>query len=499
MLFNSIEYLLFFTVVFFVFWFLLRDNVKLQNIFLLAANYFFYGWWDWRFLTLIIFISALNYFTAIQIGKYDPVLEKQKRKLFLIYSLVINLGLLAVFKYFNFFAQSAADLVNTFGLRADALTLNIILPIGISFYTFQTMSYTLDVYGTKIKPTRDIISFFAYVSFFPLILAGPIERAGNLLTQFIKKREFNYDEATDGMRQILWGLFKKVVIADRAAIYVDAVFSNVEQHSGITFVVATLFFAFQIYCDFSGYSDIAIGSARLLGFRLMTNFNIPYFSKDIAEFWKRWHISLSTWLRDYLYLPIAYSLTRKLTNKKYFAIRSDKLIYFLSTTVTFLICGFWHGANWTFVFWGFIHGSFLVLSLVTKKIRKNISNYFFSNRFFSIQKAWKLVITFIMISFSWIFFRSNSMSDAVTILKKIFTLSGSLYIPQDDDIIVPFYALIGIIILIAAEIKIEFYAGKFPLMHNKNIIIRYAAYSFIIIAIMLMGVFDGGQFIYFQF
>ena len=372
MLFNSIEYLLFFTVVFFVFWFLLRDNVKLQNIFLLAANYFFYGWWDWRFLTLIIFISALNYFTAIQIGKYDPVLEKQKRKLFLIYSLVINLGLLAVFKYFNFFAQSAADLVNTFGLRADALTLNIILPIGISFYTFQTMSYTLDVYGTKIKPTRDIISFFAYVSFFPLILAGPIERAGNLLTQFIKKREFNYDEATDGMRQILWGLFKKVVIADNCAVLVNEIFNKYESQPASVLIMGAIYFAFQIYGDFSGYSDIAIGSAKLLGFKLMTNFKTPYFSRDMMEFWRRWHISLSTWFRDYLFLPTAYSLTRKLSRKKYFGIRTDKIVFIIAAMVTFLVCGFWHGANWTFIVWGGLIGIYFIPLILTNQNRKNM-------------------------------------------------------------------------------------------------------------------------------
>ena len=304
MQFNSIEYAIFLSVVFFVFWFLLYKNEKFQNIFLLIANYIFYGWWNWKFLTIIIFISTVNYFCGLQIGKIDPEKPGIKRKLFLILSLVSNLGLLGIFKYFNFFAQSFAELLNIVGFRSDPIILNIILPIGISFYTFQSLSYIIDIYRTKFEPTKDMVSFFAYASFFPVLLAGPIERAENLLTQFLKKREFNYDKVTDGIRQILWGLFKKIVIADRVAILVNQVYNHVDNYQGLPLILATYFFAFQIYCDFSGYTDIAIGSAKLLGFNLMPNFRTPYFSKNIAEFWRRWHISLSTWLRDYLFIPL---------------------------------------------------------------------------------------------------------------------------------------------------------------------------------------------------
>lgn len=488
MQFNSLEFLVFFIVVFFVFWFLLLDNLKLQNIFLLITNYVFYSWWDWRFLFLIVFISSVNYFASIRISNIDPDTPGRKRKFFLLFALITNLGLLGIFKYFNFFAQSAADLLNTIGFNADALTLHIILPIGISFYTFQTMSYTLDVYNTKIEATKDVVPFFAYASFFPLLLAGPIERAGNLLIQFFKKREFKYNAATDGMRQILWGLFKKLVVADRAAIYVDVVFNNVEQHSGITFIVATLFFAFQIYCDFSGYSDIAIGSARLLGFNLTTNFRTPYFSRDIIEFWRRWHISLSSWLRDYLFIP----LNLQLRNFK----NGGAII---SVLTTFLICGLWHGANWTFIIWGLLHGLFIISSVATKRVREKISNKIFNKKYSFLKAIGQITFTFSLVTFSWIFFRSNLVSDAIKILGKIFSLSGSLYIPQDDDIIVPFYALIGILILLLVESRFEFFKDRYSLMTNKNIIIRYAAYSFLILLIVLMGVFDGGQFIYFQF
>ncbi|MEA2042355.1 MAG: MBOAT family O-acyltransferase, partial [Bacteroidota bacterium] len=298
MLFNSFEFAIFLPIVFLIYWFLLNKNLKLQNSFLILASYFFYGWWDWRFLLLIIFSSSIDFLAGLGMAKYK---ENNKRKLLLVLSILVNLGFLGFFKYFNFFAESFADAFTLMGKPIEVSRLKIILPVGISFYTFQTLSYTIDVYRRKLEPTRDALSFFAFVSFFPQLVAGPIERAKNLLPQFYKKRTFDYTKAADGMRQILLGLFKKIVIADNAATFANEIFNNYGDYSGSTLLLGGVFFAFQIYGDFSGYSDIAIGTARLFGFNLMQNFAYPYFSRDIAEFWRRWHISLSTWFRDYLY------------------------------------------------------------------------------------------------------------------------------------------------------------------------------------------------------
>ncbi len=485
MQFNSLQYAFFLIIVFFVFWFLLRNNLRLQNIFLLAASYIFYSWWDWRFLTLIIFLSSVNYIVGILLGKYDPDTEERKRKFILLLVIFINLGLLGIFKYFNFFAESAVELFNAVGFKADKVTLNVILPIGISFYTFQTLGYTIDIYRTKYKPTKDIIAFFSFVSFFPLLLAGPIERGDTLLPQFFKKKEFEYNQAVNGMRQILWGLFKKLVVADRVAIYVDAVYNNIEHHSGITFIVATLFYAFQIYCDFSGYSDIAIGSARLLGFNLTTNFRNPYFSRNVAEFWRRWHISLSNWLRDYLFIPL---------NVQFRNLRIWGGI--IAVLITFLLCGLWHGANWTFIIWGGIQGLYLAFNITISKFRnKQLS----ANNFTFVKDGGKILLTFILVSFSWIFFRANTVTDAFHIVNKIINISGPLFIPQGDDVVTPIYAIIAITILVVSEFKFEFFSGKYSFMNNSNIIIRYSAYLFLLFLIILTGVLGGSQFIYFQF
>jgi D-alanyl-lipoteichoic acid acyltransferase DltB (MBOAT superfamily) len=464
----------------------------------LVANYFFYSWWDWRFLSLIIFISAVNYFCSIQIGKIDPDSPGIRRKLFLAISILINIGLLGIFKYFNFFAESASLLLNTIGFKADAITLNIILPIGISFYTFQTMSYTLDVYNTKIEPTKNIIAFFAYISFFPLVLAGPIERAGNLLTQFLKKREFNYDEATDGLRQILWGLFKKVVIADRLAILVNQVYNNAGNYEGVPLLLATYFFAFQIYCDFSGYSDIAIGSAKLLGFRLMTNFRTPYFSKDITEFWRRWHISLSTWLRDYLFIPLNLQL-RYLRN----------FGALLAVMITFLICGLWHGANWTYIIWGAIHAFYLVFAVITLNIANKVYNFLRLKKGTTIRKFVDVFLTFHLVLFAWIFFRANSLNDAVYIITHIFPLNLSEFISMLSSTGATQTALgltkRGITLALISIGIMEFVhlmgrnKKNSTFLKNKPIVIRWAIYYALIIAIISFGEFNMKEFIYFQF
>ncbi len=353
MLFNSIEFAIFLPIVFILYWFVTNKNLKLQNILLVLASYVFYGWWDWRFLSLIVFSSFVDYSVGVALSKTTLV---RKRKALLWTSILINLGFLGFFKYFNFFAESFADAFTLFGRHMETSRLEILLPVGISFYTFQTLSYSIDVYKRKLEPTKDVVAFFAFVSFFPQLVAGPIERATNLLPQFYKKRHFVYARAVDGMRQILWGLFKKMVIADNCAEYANQIFNNYEDYSGSTLFLGALFFTFQIYGDFSGYSDIAIGTSRLFGFNLMQNFAFPYFSRDIAEFWRRWHISLSTWFRDYLYIPLGGS-------------RGGTWMKVRNTFIIFIVSGFWHGANWTFIIWGFLNALYFLPLLIMKKNR----------------------------------------------------------------------------------------------------------------------------------
>lgn len=356
MLFNSLDFAIFLPIFFFLYWFVTNKNLQLQNFLIVVASYIFYGWWDWRFLFLIFFSSITDYI----IGKGLQVIEKEKyRKVLLWISIVTNIGFLGFFKYYNFFVNSFVTAFSFWGKSISVNSLDIILPVGISFYTFQTLSYTIDVYKRKLEPAKDIISFLAFVSFFPQLVAGPIERATNLLPQFYKKRVFEYDKAVDGMRQMLWGLFKKVVIADNCAEYANTIFNNYTDFSGSTLVLGAIFFTFQIYCDFSGYSDMAIGMSRLFGFNLMKNFAFPYFSRDIAEFWRRWHISLSTWFRDYLYIPLGGSkgsLSKIVRN----------------TFIIFLVSGFWHGANWTFIIWGFLNALYFLPLLLIKRNRKNL-------------------------------------------------------------------------------------------------------------------------------
>lgn len=337
MLFNSLEFFIFLPTIFCLYWFVFQKNLGVQNLLLLISSYVFYGWWDWRFLSLILLSTFIDYFIGLKIHEGS---DKKLNKLYLCVSILFNLGLLGFFKYFNFFIDSWIDFIGALGYEQKSTwSLNVILPIGISFYTFQTMSYSLDIYFRKLKPTRDFISFAAFVSFFPQLVAGPIERASNLLPQFYEKRIFNNNQATDGMRQILWGFFKKVVIADNCAIFSNIIFNSSSDLSGSALLIGSFFFAFQIYGDFSGYSDIAIGTSKLFGFELMANFKFPYFSRDIGEFWRRWHISLSTWFRDYLYISLGGS-----KGGKWLSIRNIFII--------FIISGFWHGANWTFIFWG---------------------------------------------------------------------------------------------------------------------------------------------------
>lgn len=407
MLFNSFEFAIFLPLVFIVYWFLINKKLSLQNLFLVAASYFFYGWWDWRFLSLIIISSTVDYVIGLQIYKCDRIV---KRKLLLSISIFVNLGFLGFFKYYNFFLDNIVDLYSVFGLTFNLQTLKIILPVGISFYTFQTLSYTIDIYNKRHKPTKDIIAFFAFVSFFPQLVAGPIERARNLLPQFTRARQFNYKFASEGLKLVAWGLFKKVVIADSCAKSVEYIFSNYSSLPGSTLMIGAVYFAFQIYCDFSGYSDIARGVARLFGFDLMQNFSFPYFSRNIAEFWKRWHVSLSTWFRDYVYIPLGGN-------------RCSQFRYSLNIMITFLLSGLWHGANWTFICWGALHGVYLLIYQFIKKPHDYQISDLSSSFLASVRSFACIGATFFLTTFAWIFFRAENIDIAMAYIGRMMSLS----------------------------------------------------------------------------
>lgn len=402
MIFNSIEFLFFLPVVFAFYW-MMRKRMQLQNAFIVVASYFFYGWWDWRFLLLIAFTSSCSYASGLLIEKLrnradlsDRQIQK-KTKGITTANIVINLLILGVFKYYNFFIESFVVLFPA--LDADQLLLNIILPVGISFYTFQALSYSIDIYRSKMKPTHNAIAFFAYVSFFPQLVAGPIERATNLLPQFEKCRTFDYCTAIDGLRQMLWGFFKKMVIADRCAVFVDTIWNEYSTQSASTLLLAAALFTFQIYGDFSGYSDIAIGTAKLFGIRLKRNFNVPYFSRDIAEFWRRWHISLTTWFRDYLYIPLGGS-------------RVSKVKIVRNTFIIFLVSGLWHGANWTFIVWGAYH-ALLFLPLILLGKNRRYTNTVAEGRLLpTLHEFLQMLLTFVLAIIGWIIFRAENLHQA---------------------------------------------------------------------------------------
>ena len=405
MLFNSIDFAIFLPIVFILYWFVTNKNLKLQNLLIVVASYVFYGWWDWRFLSLIVFSTVVDYTVGRQLRTEENQL---KRKILLWTSILVNLGFLGFFKYYNFFLDNFITAFSFFGQEIQGNSLNIILPVGISFYTFQTLSYTIDVYKRKLEPTKDFIAFSAFVSFFPQLVAGPIERATNLLPQFYAKRTFNYSKATDGLRQILWGLFKKIVIADNCAIIADSVFANYLDVSASTLLLGAILFAFQIYGDFSGYSDIAIGTAKLFGFDIMRNFAFPYFSRDIAEFWRRWHISLSTWFRDYLYIPLGGS-------------HGGTLMKVRNIFIIFIVSGFWHGANWTFIIWGALNAIYFLPLLLTKNNRNNLEIVAQEKLFPSIKEFFQILITFGLTVLAWIFFRAESVTDALRYLHRLFS------------------------------------------------------------------------------
>lgn len=486
MLFNSIDFAVFLPIVFLLYWFVFNRNLKVQNTFLLVASYVFYGWWDWRFLSLIILSSLVDYLIS---RRLDIVEKIKSRKLLLGLSLAVNLGLLCFFKYFNFFTDNFVAAFSLFGGSFQADRLDIVLPVGISFYTFQTLSYTIDVYRRQLKPTNDIVQFFAYVSFFPQLVAGPIERARNLLPQFNVSRKFQYHEGVDGLRQILWGLFKKVVIADQCAILVNQVFSDYTTYSGATLLLAAIFFSFQIYCDFSGYSDIAIGTAKLFGFKLMQNFKFPYFSRDVAEFWRRWHISLSTWFRDYLYIPLGGSKKGKAK-----AIRN--------TFIIFLVSGFWHGANWTFIAWGLIHATLFLPLLLTNRNRHHTNEISQGRAFASFKDIGKIILTFGLVTLAWVFFRAENISIAIDYLNQMFLRNlmihpGQLILFLNELISQEVFYFLFLLLGFEWLNRAKHHGLDFEISTNFKLA-RWAVYSLLIISITwFTGA--GEQFIYFQF
>ena len=477
MLFNSLGFALFLPVVFLIYW-LLRRSLRWQNFFVLAASYFFYGCWDWRFLVLIAFTSAISYISGLMIAR----LPRGHARWMMWGNVVVNLLILGVFKYYDFFVQSFADLF--LGGCSDGLLLHLVLPVGISFYTFQALSYTIDVYRMTVQPTRDVVAFFAYVSFFPQLVAGPIERASSLLPQFTATRRFNYALAVDGLRQMLWGFFKKMVVADTCALYVDRVFADYQQYTGSTLLLAAILFSIQIYGDFSGYSDIAIGCAKLFGIRLRRNFNVPYFSRDIAEFWRRWHISLTSWFRDYVYIPLGGSRVGR-----------GRIVF--NTFVIFLLSGLWHGANWTFVAWGAYHAFLFMPLILLGRNRRHLDTVAEGRLLPSWFEAVEMLITFILAAIGWVIFRSESISDAISYLYAIFA-QGLFAAPL--SVAVPKYGilLIALPLLLVVEWLNRDKEHSFARQPRRRWM-RWVGYMLLIFIIVCYMQTSEMPFIYFQF
>lgn len=470
MLFNSFAFLVFFPAVVLLY-FLLPH--KYRWLFLLVASYYFYMNWKPVYAILIFASTIVTWGCGLLVERTDTCFKK---KLFLTISLIINFGILFTFKYFDFLNESVFTVLESLNLRWTVPNLDLLLPVGISFYTFQAVGYTIDVYRGDLKAEKHFGIYALFVSFFPQLVAGPIERAKNLLAQFRKKQILDSERLVIGLKQMIWGYFMKVVIADRLALFVNATYNNVDAHNGTTLLIGTFFFAFQIYCDFAGYSNIAIGAARIMGFDLMTNFKRPYFAANIGEFWHRWHISLSTWFRDYVYIPLGGNRVGKSRN-------------YFNLFVTFVVSGIWHGANWTFVIWGGTHGFFIIIQKYLSIDKIKFQKFTFQNFSF-------VLINFIIVLVAWIFFRANNVSDAFVIIKKIITQPG---IPFKESITTYIYGLFGLLILVSKEIHDEFFSDKFKFFESPKPVISALATSILVIIILSIGVFDGSQFIYFQF
>lgn len=474
MTFQSLEYLLFLPVVFILYWTLCRGSKTLQNGLIVAASLVFYGWWDWRFLGLLLLTAFSTFFAGKWMGRTD---DEKKRKWINIGAIVLNIGILFSFKYFNFFVQSFADAFSLFGAVMNVHTLKILLPVGISFYTFTALSYSIDVYQRKVEPTHDVLAYLAYVMFFPSILSGPISRAQKQLPQYFESRNFDYDNAVSACKLMLLGGVIKLCLADRLGIYVDAVYANIAQHSGTTLFLTSIMYTIQIYADFAGYSLMAIGSGRLLGIELPTNFIRPYFALTVTDFWRRWHISLTTWFRDYIYFPLGGN-------------RCSKARWIINTMIVFMVSGLWHGAAYTFVIWGAMHGACMVIErLVYGDKIKTITNKL------SVANVLRWMVTFAIVNFAWIFFRVNNLSDVMTIFQKIFTNTGRIFIDADTML----YAFMFAILVFVVDFVDEYYSGKVRLLNSRYTIVRWTTYIALVVMVLLFGVLDGGSFIYFQF
>ena len=477
MFFNSFAFALFLPIVFLLYWFVFNKNKSTQNALLIIASYYFYSCWDWRFLFLLVFSTFLDYYTGIQIEKAK---KEGIRKFWFWLTISINLGFLGIFKYYNFFADSFSEMLNGFGLQTSPLLLNVILPVGISFYTFHGLSYVIDIYLKRIKAEYNFVDYSLFVSYFPLLVAGPIERATHLLPQVKVKREFDFQKAKEGIFQFIWGLVKKVVIADTCATYANAIFDNYESMNSLSLILGTVYFAFQIYGDFSGYSDMALGMSKLFGIDLLRNFNYPYFSRDIAEFWRRWHISLSSWFRDYLYIPLGGSsggMAMKIRN----------------TFIIFLVSGFWHGANWTFIAWGFINAVYFLPLLLLKKNRSNMEMVSLRWNFDSVKVFFSILSTFALTSLAWIFFRAKTIGDAFEYIKRMFSngIFNSQYLENERY---NYELLLMVIAFVIVEWnfrnQVEPISGKYS----------WLKLGLCFTAIIALGTYsDYKEFIYFQF
>jgi alginate O-acetyltransferase complex protein AlgI len=477
MFFNSLQFAYFLPIVFLLYWFMPNKSKTSQNYILIIASYYFYSCWDFRFLFLLLFSTLLVYFAALKI---ENSVSATSRKIWLWLTVIINLSFLGIFKYYDFFVSSFTDLINGFGFHLNPYLLKLILPVGISFYTFHGLSYIIDIYFKRIKAEHDFVDYSLFVSYFPLLVAGPIERATHLLPQLKVKREFNFEKAKEGIYQIIWGLVKKVVIADTCANYANEIFNHYNSMNSLSLILGAVYFAFQIYGDFSGYSDIALGTSKLFGIDLLKNFNYPYFSRDIAEFWRRWHISLTTWFRDYLYIPLGGS-----KGSKWFKVRN--------TFIIFLVSGFWHGASWTFIAWGFINALYFIPLLLLKRNRNNIEEFELGLNFSSLRIIINILITFIMTCFAWIFFRAKTINDAILYIKRMVTdmrFSEQYFSIERYSNELLLLLLLFVIVEWNSRTKIEPISGKYS----------WLKLGLCLAAIVALGVFsDYKEFIYFQF
>lgn len=473
MTFQSLEYLIFFSILFILHWTLFSKRKEHQNGLIVVASLVFYGWWDWRFLGLLI-ITALSTFLSSR--WMDNTNDAKKRKFLLVGTIVINVGILFFFKYFNFFVLSFADALSLMGMSVNVTTLHILLPVGISFYTFTALSYTIDVYQHKVESTNDALAYFAYVMFFPSILSGPISRAQKQLPQYFSRRNFDFDKSISACKLILWGGVMKLCLADRLGIYVDTIYANIAQHNGTTLLITSILYSIQIYADFAGYSLMAIGFGKLLGIDLQTNFIRPYFAKTVTDFWRRWHISLTTWFRDYIYFPLGGN-------------RCSKARWALNTLIVFAISGLWHGAAYTFIIWGAMHGVCMVIErLVYGEKIKQLSDKF------SMSNIIRIIITFTIVNFAWIFFRINNLGDVMQIFKKIFTEPGKPFL-DTNTLMMGFVAMAIIFIYDLVKEK----HLNIHLLSSRFMVVRYLTAIMLIVYILAFGVLNGGSFIYFQF